>query len=274
MSSLASGPISVVAYYLGDPSHAASSGGLIENVTQIPTTATVTANMTTAPYGTPIIFSAAVVETASGKPAKGTVLFGVGNLVYEEAILDANGMATWTNGTGGPPLPVGLGGILVKFLPGVAAPEAPSTGSLAVDITSLGVTAAPTFSLAAGTYTAIQDVSLSDTTPNAAIYYSTNGSAPIEGSPPAYTAGLFFQVGATETVQALAIAPGYTASPIASAAYVINLPKPDFTVTAIPVTLIASRGRSATSSISISPSGGFHADCFVFLLRTSGRRQL
>ena len=255
MSSLASGPISVVAYYLGDPSHAASRGSVIENVGPIPTTTTVTANMSTAPYGTPILFSTTVVETASGKPARGTVLFGVGTLVYEEVALDANGRATWTNGTGGPPLPVGMGGISVKFLPGQAAPEAPSQGSIAIDITSLGVAAAPTISPAAGTYAATQSVSLSDTTPGAVIYYTTNGSAPVAGVSP--LASLPIQVAATETVEALAVAPGYTESPIASAAYVIQLPPPDFTVTAVPGTLSISGGQSATSIVAITASDGF-----------------
>jgi Chitobiase/beta-hexosaminidase C-terminal domain/Beta-propeller repeat len=223
----------------------------------IPTTTTVTANVATAPYGTAIVFSATVVETASGRPAHGTISFDVGTLVYETAVLDANGKATWTSGTGGAPLPVGMSRINADFSPGLSAPEAASQGSSAIDITPLGVTASPTFSLAGGTYSAPQSVSLSDTTPGALIYYTTNGDAPVAGVSPQYVAGVPIKIQATETIQVIAAAPGYTVSPIASASYVINLPPPDFTLMAAPTTLSLSGGQPATTMISVTPLDGF-----------------
>ena len=73
----------------------------------------------------------------------------------------------------------------------------------------------------AGTYTAVQSVSLSDTTPGATIYYTTNGSAPTTGST-MYTGAI--RVSASETIQAIAVAAGDTNSAKASATYVINMP--------------------------------------------------
>ncbi len=82
-----------------------------------------------------------------------------------------------------------------------------------------GATTPPTFSPAAGTYSSAQSVTLTDSTANAVIYYTTNGTAPSNSSP-VYSAPI--SVTATTTVQAVAIAPGLAASSIASATYTIQ----------------------------------------------------
>jgi hypothetical protein len=88
------------------------------------------------------------------------------------------------------------------------------------DYSGASPAATPTFSLAAGVYTSAQTVRISDTTPGATIYYTTNGTAPTISSavyPGAVT------VSATETLEAIATAPGYLQSGTASTAYTINL---------------------------------------------------
>lgn len=79
--------------------------------------------------------------------------------------------------------------------------------------------AAPAFSPAAGSYSAAQTVTLTDTTPGAIIYYTINGSAPTTGSLK-YKAP--FKVAKSETVEAIAVASGYRTSAVASAAYTIR----------------------------------------------------
>ena len=77
---------------------------------------------------------------------------------------------------------------------------------------------APTFTPAPGTYTSAQSVSLSDTTPGAVIYYSTNGTPPSLVFNPSSP----IQVTATTTIQAYAVASGYNNSPVTSGTYTIT----------------------------------------------------
>jgi hypothetical protein len=85
------------------------------------------------------------------------------------------------------------------------------------------VAVSPAFTPIAGMYTSAQSVTLTDSTPGAAIYYTLNGSTPTTGST-LYTGA--FTVSATTTVNAIAVAAGYTNSPVASATYTINIPVP------------------------------------------------
>jgi hypothetical protein len=89
-------------------------------------------------------------------------------------------------------------------------------------ITQVGTAAAPSFSLPAGTYTSVQSVTISDATTGAAIYYTTDGSVPAAIPADLYTGPI--AVPATTKVIAIATAPGYAQSPMATALYAINLP--------------------------------------------------
>jgi len=91
----------------------------------------------------------------------------------------------------------------------------------------------PIFSVAAGTYTSIQTVTISDAVPGATIYYTTDGSIPTINST-TYTGPITVSVySTTETINAIAVASGYLNSAVASATYVINLPPSSATVTMI-----------------------------------------
>jgi hypothetical protein len=100
-----------------------------------------------------------------------------------------------------------------------AAPQV--TQSVVVNVA--GVAATPTFSPVAGTYTAAQSVTISDTTTGATIYYTTNGSTPTTSST-VYSGAI--TVASTETLEAIAAATGYTTSAVASAVYTIANPAP------------------------------------------------
>ena len=81
------------------------------------------------------------------------------------------------------------------------------------------VAATPWFSPPAGTYTAAQGVTISDATPGATIHYTTNGTTPTASST-IYTGPI--SVSATETVEALAVASGYSTSAVGSSKYTIT----------------------------------------------------
>ena len=108
---------------------------------------------------------------------------------------------------------------------------------------SLSPAATPTFSVPAGNYTSIQTVTISDATGGATIYYTTNGTPPNIGSA-VYSGSI--TVSSTETLEAVAIASGYSNSTVASAAYTVILP------TATPTISLASGTYDQPQSVSIS----------------------
>jgi hypothetical protein len=81
------------------------------------------------------------------------------------------------------------------------------------------LTATPTFSLAGGTYSTAQTVTIKDATAGAAIYYTTNGATPTTAST-RYSGAI--RVTQTETIKAIAIAPADRQSAVGSVAYTIN----------------------------------------------------
>src|ERR1035438_5101277 len=81
------------------------------------------------------------------------------------------------------------------------------------------VTATPTFSPAAGTYSSSQTVTISDSTSGATIYYTTDGSTPTTSSN-IYSGQI--ALSSTETLNAIATATGYAASTTGSATYTIG----------------------------------------------------
>jgi uncharacterized repeat protein (TIGR03803 family) len=81
------------------------------------------------------------------------------------------------------------------------------------------VAAAPVFVPPAGTYTTPQSVTLLDAAPHAVIHYTTNGTTPTPSSP-TYKGPI--KVSTTKTIKAIAVAKGFTNSPVASAKYTIK----------------------------------------------------
>jgi alpha-tubulin suppressor-like RCC1 family protein len=81
--------------------------------------------------------------------------------------------------------------------------------------------ATPTFDPPDGSYLLPQRVSISDASPGTTIYYTTDGSTPTIASTP-YTGPIL--VLRTTTLRAIAIAPGWSASSVATATYRMLLP--------------------------------------------------
>jgi hypothetical protein len=118
--------------------------------------------------------------------------------------------------------------------------------------TSLPSVSTPAFSPAAGSYNSAQSVSISDATSGATIFYTTNGSTPTASST-AYTGPI--TVSSTETLQAIAVATGDSA--IASAAYTITAPQPNFLLAASSSALTVSPGGQGALTLTVTPENGF-----------------
>jgi hypothetical protein len=94
---------------------------------------------------------------------------------------------------------------------------------------TLPTAATPTLSLPPGTYTGPQTVTISDATPGATIYYTSNGTTPTTTSIE-YTGAI--TVSGTETLAAIAVATGYSQSAVATATYTITTGSPVLTLSA------------------------------------------
>ena len=85
--------------------------------------------------------------------------------------------------------------------------------------TSTETPANPVFSLAAGTYTGTQTLTITEPSSGAVVYYTVDGSAPTTASL-VYTKPL--TISASQTVQAVAVYPDQAASAVVSATYTIQ----------------------------------------------------
>jgi hypothetical protein len=219
-----------------------------------------TASGATAAYSIPPASMIVLTYSVGGAAALATPTFSPGSGTYSESqsvTIDFPSGSTGCVGINTLPAPstpgtCGSGDITYSGPITVAASEtlnaiatevgyADSATGSADYVIAKATVATPTFSPAAGTYSTSQTLIMSDTTPGAVIYYTTDGSAPTTSST-VYTAPL--TVSASETISAIAVAPGMTSSPVTSASFVIQ------TATAAP--LITPAGGTYTSPQTVS----------------------
>jgi hypothetical protein len=120
--------------------------------------------------------------------------------------------------------------------------------------------ATPAISPLAGAYGPPLILSISDTTPGATIYYTTDGTTPTISSTP-YTAA--FQLNSSATVQAIAVASGYSNSAVASAAYTVQTGAPavNFSSGFTGATTLTLNGGAAINGtrLRLTDGGGYEA---------------
>lgn len=105
--------------------------------------------------------------------------------------------------------------------------------------------ATPVFSLATGTYTSAETITITDATAAATIYYTTNGNTPSLASR-SCVSPCAIKVAATEAVKAMAVATGYAHSAVAMATYTIAPPA------ATPVFSVAAGIYASVQSVTIT----------------------
>lgn len=120
-------------------------------------------------------------------------------------------------------------------------------------VVTLSPAATPTFSLAGGTYYGTRTVTISDSTANATIYFTTDGSTPNTSSE-VYTSPI--AISATSTLQAIAVATGFAQSATASAAYTINQPITPSITWPTPAAITYGTQLSATQLNATTPVAG------------------
>ena len=112
--------------------------------------------------------------------------------------------------------------------------------------------ATPTFSPGAGTYPSPQTITISSTTPSAAIYYTTDGTTPTMSST-VYSGPL--TVYSPTIIKAIDTAVGYTASAIGAAEYTIVV-SPQLTVNATNLSFgSVTVNTAATQSLTLTSRG-------------------
>lgn len=112
--------------------------------------------------------------------------------------------------------------------------------------------ATPTLSIAPGIYNTPQTVKITDATPGATIYYTTNGATPSTSSS-VYSGPII--IPSTTTIEAIASANGYEASAAASSTYTIT---PSFTMApsaGSSTSATVQSGGVATYSLVVAPAG-------------------
>jgi hypothetical protein len=112
----------------------------------------------------------------------------------------------------------------------------------------------PSFSPGGGTYSSPQNVTLTSQTPDAVMYYTTNGSTPTAAST-RYSGPIL--VSSSLTIKAIAVSPTLGTSVVSSTPYVIgSTSTKSFSLSGSTFT-ITWRGGSIHVPITVTPSGGF-----------------
>ncbi|HXP91428.1 MAG TPA: chitobiase/beta-hexosaminidase C-terminal domain-containing protein, partial [Fibrobacteria bacterium] len=250
---LASTTSGAVIYYTLDGSTPTTSSSVYSTPIGVGASQTIKAIAVATNVGTSSVSSAVYTINVPGVTASPTFSPVAGTYTASQSVTLASattGATIYYTLDGTPPTtsssvyssPIGVGANeTIKAMAMATGSSASAVTTAAYVISIPGVTATPTFTPAAGTYTAAQSVTLASTTAGATIYYTLDGSPPSTASS-VYSTPL--AVGASETIKAFAVAAGSTNSTVGTAAYIIQLPAatPTFSPAAGNVTV----GQSVT----------------------------
>lgn len=181
--------------------------------------------------------------------------------------IDPSSTGTGSISTSGVLTATGLGTLVIDANQAAsdttATPDYAAATQVQAFLTVVPVSAAttPVISPANGTtmYTSgnLNVVTITDTLAGAAIYYTTDGSTPTLSSTP-YTAPFTFTAPGSATVNAIAIAPGYALSSVATATYTVSSTAANFTASVSPSSVTVSRGSPGIVDITVTPQYGFN----------------
>lgn len=212
----------------------------------------------TLPAATPPIFSLKAGTYFSGGPLSISNGMANSSIFYTTDGTTPTTASTPYSG----PLVLSSSEILQAF---ATAPGYLSSSGASAAYSLLPVLATPIFSVAPGTYASTQTVSISDSSPNVTIFYTTDGGVPTNGSIK-YIGPI--SVTSSETINAIAEESGYVVnagglavkgfwdSAVATGSYTISPLPPDFTIGGTNVTVARGATTGNTSTIALTPAGG------------------
>ncbi len=230
----------------------------------------------TAPFGTlatapaTIVYGSSLTLAATGGASGNPVTYTIDPSSTGAGSISTSGVLTATAlGT----LVIDANQAATAIATGSTTPTYAAATQVQAFLTVVPVSAAttPLISPANGTtmYTSdnLNVVTIADTLAGAAIYYTTDGSAPIINGvpnlPPAGTAALYaapfaLTTPGSSTVNAMAIAPGYALSSVATATYTVSATAPNFTASVAPASVTVSPGSPGIVDITVTPQYGFN----------------
>ena len=163
------------------------------------------------------------VKTVPTSGGVGTLIQILGTGLTGSTAVSFNGTAAAFSVVSDSDIQASVPGGATTGLVSVTATSGTLSSNQAFQVTTQAAT--PVFSPPAGIYASAQTVTISDVTPKATIYYTTDGTTPTTSSA-VYSAPI--TTAPTETIEAIAIATGYTPSTIGSAVYGMETPAPTF----------------------------------------------
>jgi Bacterial Ig-like domain (group 3)/Chitobiase/beta-hexosaminidase C-terminal domain/Beta-propeller repeat len=178
------------------------------------TTTTLTGTPNPATSGNTVKFIASVNPAKGSVMPSGSVGFTIDGKSVGTQTLDSGGVATYSTSL----LSVGPHTVVAAYAGSTSF--AASTSATLTETIKPPQAARPVFSPSAGAYTSPQQVTITDSTPYAVIYYTMDGTTPTTSSPK-YAGPV--TVSSTTTFKAFATATGYSQSIVSTAAYTVTL---------------------------------------------------
>ena len=196
---ISAGTHNVKASYSGDSNYPSSSSSTVA------LTATLAVPVITPANG---VYTTAQTVTITDSTPGATIYYAA------EGIVNTSGYVVYTG-----PITLSMSGEETIYAYATATGYQQSQSVLSEITVNLPLAAEPVISLASGTYSSAQTVTITDTTPGATIYYTTDGSTPTINSPQ-YSGAI--TISSTAPLVASASAPGYSMSADAFAQYFIT----------------------------------------------------
>jgi N-acetylneuraminic acid mutarotase len=253
-------------YYTANGTTPTTSSAVYVGAITVASTETLQAIAVASGYSTSAVAAAAYIIGGAPTAAAPTFSPTAGNYASAQTVTISDltaGATIYYTANGTTPTTssaVYVGAITVastETLQAIAVASGVATSAVAAAAYVIGLQSAaatPTFSPAAGSYASAQSVTISDSTAGATIYYTANGTTPTTSSA-VYVGAI--TVASTETLKAIAVASGYSTSAVATATYTIGGTAPSFIIGGTAITVVPGATAGNTSTITITPSGGF-----------------